>query len=86
MEIYNILIQKKSAYEERENKNVTRRIFKNPLLCTDRTKFCFEYKEDKHELILYTAYISIADIVRSVHFTHHSLFATIDDDFICSSQ
>ena len=33
-------------------------------LCTDRTKFYFEYKEDKHELILYTAYdISIADTV-----------------------
>ena len=73
MEIYNILIQKKSAYEERENKNVTRRIFKNPLLCTDRTKFCFEYKEDKHELILHTAYISIADTVRSVHYSSLTL-------------
>ena len=72
--IYNILIQKKSAYEERENKNVTHDVFKKtPLLCTDRTKFYFEYKEDKHELILYTAYISIADIVRSVHYSSLTL-------------
>ena len=58
---------------KREKTKMLHVVFKNSLLCTDRTKFCFEYKEDKHELILHTAYISIADTVRSVHYSSLTL-------------